>query len=111
MVRRPPRFTLTSTLFPYTTLFRSAGLSSGEASSLSDERATFIPNAAHTSEERTSAEKPAAKAAKTSTRKHAAKPAKATGKPAAKAAKTSSRNPAVKPAKADRKSTRLNSSH
>src|SRR3546814_2582008 len=26
MIRRPPRSTLTDTLFPYTTLFRSAGL-------------------------------------------------------------------------------------
>src|SRR3546814_10661646 len=28
MIRRPPRSTRTDTLFPYTTLFRSAGLSS-----------------------------------------------------------------------------------
>src|SRR3546814_13780595 len=30
MRRRPPRSTLTDTLFPYTTLFRSHGLSSGQ---------------------------------------------------------------------------------
>src|SRR3546814_8329612 len=29
MLRRPPRSTRTDTLFPYTTLFRSAGLASG----------------------------------------------------------------------------------
>src|SRR3546814_6019125 len=29
MIRRPPRSTRTDTLFPYTTLFRSAGLSGG----------------------------------------------------------------------------------
>src|SRR3546814_2248343 len=29
MIRRPPRSTRTDTLFPYTTLFRSNGLSSG----------------------------------------------------------------------------------
>src|SRR3546814_6635251 len=31
MIRRPPRSTLTDTLFPYTTLFRSAGRSAGPA--------------------------------------------------------------------------------
>src|SRR3546814_8473900 len=31
MIRRPPRSTRTDTLFPYTTLFRSAGLVDGEA--------------------------------------------------------------------------------
>src|SRR3546814_15907795 len=30
MIRRPPRSTRTDTLFPYTTLFRSAGLLVGE---------------------------------------------------------------------------------
>src|SRR3546814_4107004 len=30
MIRRPPRSTRTDTLFPYTTLFRSIGLLSGE---------------------------------------------------------------------------------
>src|SRR3546814_13857515 len=30
MIRRPPRSTRTDTLFPYTTLFRSAGLSAGD---------------------------------------------------------------------------------
>src|SRR3546814_11923328 len=30
MIRRPPRSTRTDTLFPYTTLFRSAGLQAGE---------------------------------------------------------------------------------
>src|SRR3546814_20525370 len=29
MIRRPPRSTLTDTLFPYTTLFRSAGATPG----------------------------------------------------------------------------------
>src|SRR3546814_18200897 len=32
MIRRPPRSTRTDTLFPYTTLFRSAGVRSGSAS-------------------------------------------------------------------------------
>src|SRR3546814_2079143 len=31
MIRRPPRSTRTDTLFPYTTLFRSAGLNMGDA--------------------------------------------------------------------------------
>src|SRR3546814_13038072 len=31
MIRRPPRSTRTDTLFPYTTLFRSAGFESAEA--------------------------------------------------------------------------------
>src|SRR3546814_14148467 len=30
MIRRPPRYTRTCTLFPYTALFRSAGLSLGD---------------------------------------------------------------------------------
>src|SRR3546814_18705110 len=38
MIRRPPRSTRTDTLFPYTTLFRSAGLAAG--------RRPFRPGAA-----------------------------------------------------------------
>src|SRR3546814_13527142 len=34
MIRRPPRSTRTDTLFPYTTLFRSAGVSTREAARL-----------------------------------------------------------------------------
>src|SRR3546814_7134832 len=34
MIRRPPRSTRTDTLFPYTTLFRSAALNSGECRTL-----------------------------------------------------------------------------
>src|SRR3546814_20416461 len=37
MLRRPPRFTLTDTLFPYTTLVRSS-LSKGRSSSATGER-------------------------------------------------------------------------
>src|SRR3546814_20958222 len=32
MIRRPPRSTRTDTLFPYTTLFRSSGITTGIAS-------------------------------------------------------------------------------
>src|SRR3546814_15866480 len=34
MIRRPPRSTLTDTLFPYTTLFRSAGFLIGAAEAI-----------------------------------------------------------------------------
>src|SRR3546814_6413453 len=37
MIRRPPRSTRTDTLFPYTTLFRSASRSSPSACSVGDE--------------------------------------------------------------------------
>src|SRR3546814_3864144 len=36
MIRRPPRSTRTDTLFPYTTLFRSAWPKGGQAQNLSD---------------------------------------------------------------------------
>src|SRR3546814_20703849 len=36
MIRRPPRSTRTDTLFPYTTLFRSAGLRGGGLGSCND---------------------------------------------------------------------------
>src|SRR3546814_9590144 len=36
MIRRPPRSTRTDTLFPYTTLFRSAGAEAAEAVQRSD---------------------------------------------------------------------------
>src|SRR3546814_15029552 len=57
MIRRPPRSTRTDTLFPYTTLFRSVGVGSGECThtrrphgggvaaqrseNMDDQRATF----------------------------------------------------------------------
>src|SRR3546814_7494336 len=45
MIRRPPRSTLTDTLFPYTTLFRSLEIFDGEAP-IDDALmySTFLPN-------------------------------------------------------------------
>src|SRR3546814_9996986 len=45
MIRRPPRSTLTDTLFPYTTLFRSAALA-GELRALISEAKVSLPASA-----------------------------------------------------------------
>src|SRR3546814_10072514 len=41
MIRRPPRSTLTDTLFPYTTLFRSAGVQGIDAELVAQARHLF----------------------------------------------------------------------
>src|SRR3546814_18261609 len=42
MIRRPPRSTLTYTLFPYTTLFRSDYIDYGNAFSTADYESTYV---------------------------------------------------------------------
>src|SRR3546814_13075012 len=42
MIRRPPRSTLTDTLFPYTTLFRSVSVFDGFRTALAANRAEFF---------------------------------------------------------------------
>src|SRR3546814_10506844 len=42
MIRRPPRSTRTDTLFPYTTLFRSSGISHSRINIEVDERGTVV---------------------------------------------------------------------
>src|SRR3546814_9670147 len=46
MIRRPPRSTRTDTLFPYTTLFRSAGADRRRARGLGQRRADGAPGPA-----------------------------------------------------------------
>src|SRR3546814_1212375 len=43
MIRRPPRYTRTDTLFPYTTLFRSAAVVSHSCGSFHDPRSPILP--------------------------------------------------------------------
>src|SRR3546814_12966887 len=47
MIRRPPRSTRTDTLFPYTTLFRSARLACRSAEAPRGEHAVHRPEARH----------------------------------------------------------------
>src|SRR3546814_18464301 len=97
MIRRPPRSTLTDTLFPYTTLCRSSScLSTSETTSKEGIQQILLVK-----ESRTSLPKPGN-----------ARPAKAKhclglggGQPAAAVSSASAR------LRKDRKSTRLNSSH
>src|SRR5687768_18200350 len=86
MIRRPPR----STLFPYTTLFRSLGRVYGHLESVLDEVRAGI---GRVEEEEDEAEAAAAAAARLGV------------EPPARAGEDSARFPR------DRKSTRLNSSH
>src|SRR3546814_16994547 len=47
MIRRPPRFTRTDTLFPYTTLFRSTALGISQAGTARNTHVlTYVPPAA-----------------------------------------------------------------
>src|SRR3546814_16548410 len=47
MIRRPPRSTRTDTLFPYTTLFRSAAIGSPADAAISGALARFEPEQVH----------------------------------------------------------------
>src|SRR3546814_10497370 len=47
MIRRPPRPTLTDTLFPYTTLFRSGHIELAGTEALLHRRAVFHPEVDH----------------------------------------------------------------
>src|SRR3546814_13424124 len=86
MIRRPPRSTRTDTLFPYTTLFRSAIRNCGK-------RTMSVRGTSHT----TAAQRSGRRVVQA-----------ATSRPPLDPPRMASRSLEVRP---DRKSTRLNSSH